>query len=518
MNAKDTASAVEGVRIFLRGAEIKRRTVMNAAEGKNTAVFEGLPHDVRPESISASVEKGGTLMSADFEVDSFKEPAVSTDIERLTEKLKEVRDSIRDEKSRLDMLGSEEKFLNTNRKIGGKSGSGLNELKDAESYHKERKREIISSKVEIERRMEDLMKEMERLTKEMGSRSPDIVRYAGRITVEFYAESKGKAEITVSYYVNSAGWRPFHEIRMSETDSPVVLSMKGSITQNTGEDWDGVNIKLSTGNPMLGNEQPVLRPWYIDLVMPQRPRAMAKRSGECNEECAAAPCCDIDELPMMEMVKRAKTPLYAEVAESNTTTEFVLPAPLDIPSSNKPSKVEISRHVLDAEFFYYCACRLDTDAFLIAKIGGWERLNLLEGDVSIFQGNEYVGKTHLDPAAMEDVMELSLGRDKGIIVTRERGSSMTSKGMIGKNKKVLREWIITVRNTRSRDVRMKLTDQLPISANSAVTVDPAEISGAEHDRDTGILTWSLDIPSGGSVRKVLRYEVTYPKNGTVHLD
>jgi len=512
MTDKYTASAVEEIKVFLRGAEIKRRMVLATAEGKNTAVFGGLPQDVRPESINASVEKGGALMSADFTVDSFKEPVVSKELKNLVEKHEKVRDGIRAEMSKLDQLKSEERFLDSNRRIGGKSGLEINDLKEFESYFRERNAEIGASKIVIEKKLEDLSKEMERITKEMSGYPANIVRYAGKITVEFFAESKGEAEVTVSYFVNNAGWNPFHEIRMSDINAPVSLSMKGSIFQNTGEDWKGVKVKLSTGNPMLGNEQPRVYPWYIDLITPQKPQMMRKKAIMAEtpalmEVCENKIICDMEQ-------KKAEV----MVAESHTTVEFILPAPIDIHSSSKPSRVEISNHALNAEFFYYCASKMDTGAFLLAKVDGWESLNLLAGEVSIFQGNEYVGKTYLDPETMEDSMEISLGRDKGIIVTRERGNDMTRKGMIGKDKKVLQEWIITVRNTRNKDVKMKLLDQVPISVNSAVTVANVEISGAELEKETGILTWSLDIPSGGSVKKVLKYEVTYPKNGTVYLD
>ncbi|MDR0309846.1 MAG: mucoidy inhibitor MuiA family protein [Candidatus Methanoplasma sp.] len=514
MNTKSTKA--EEVKVFLHGAEIKRRMVMEATKGKNIAVFDGLPQDVRPESVNASVEKGGSLISADFEVDSFTEPIISKELKALEERLKKIKREIKAEGSKLGLLSSEEKFLDSNTKVGGKSGFEMKELKELESYYKERKEEISSSRIESEDRMEDLLKEKERVTKEIGSFPSNIVRYAGRISVEFYAESKGEAEVTVSYYVNNAWWRPFHEIRMSELNAPVVLSMKGSIVQNTGEDWTGVKVRLSTGNPVQGNQQPTLYPWYIDIITPQKPVKMESRMmSSLSEECVVS---DGVERESIRGLPRPASPAQMIIDEAHTTTEFVLPVPLDVRSSSKPSKVEISEHVLEAELFYYCASKLDTDAFLIAKIEGWESLNLLAGEVSIFQGNEYVGKTHLDPAAMDESMEISLGRDRGIIVTRERGKDMTSRGMIGKNKKALREWVITVRNTRSKDVKMKLLDQVPVSVNNAVAVNPVEISGAEHEKDTGILTWSLDIPSGGSVKKAVKYEVTYPKNSTIYLD
>lgn len=517
MTTNNLKSKVEDVKVFLYGAEIKRRMTFDAVKGKNTAIFDGLPQNVNPESINASIEKGGILLSADFEVDSFREPFVSDSLKDLNEKLEKVKTAIKGEKNKLDLLASEEKFLDSNRKIGGNNGFDLKGLKEIEKYYNERKENIAASKAETELRLEDLQEEKDRIVKELGAYPADVVRYAGRIDVEFYAESAGKAEVTVSYFVNDAWWTPFHEIRMSDVNEPVLLSMKGNIVQTTGEDWTGVNIKLSTGNPTLGNDQPVLRPWFIDI---SRPRPVMRASAKMKEVAYDAVMMDEEPMENMDMKLSMAMPAapLAQAHENQTTTEFSMPAPLDIPSSNKPNKVEISRHELKAEFFYYCVSKLDTDAFLIAKMDGWESLNLLAGEVSIFQGNEYVGKTYLDPAAIEDEMEISLGRDKGIIVTRERGNNMTSKGMIGKNVKVVREWVITVKNTRSKEVTLKLLDQVPVPVNSDITVESKEISGAELEKETGILTWNLNIPSGETVKKTIRYEVAYPKNSTVYLD
>jgi len=512
MTAKDTSSVVEEVKIFLRGAEIKRRMVLETSKGKNTAVFSGLPQDVRPESINASIEKGGTLVSADFAVNSFKEPVVSKDLKALEEKQKKVKEEIKEESGKLDQLKAEIAFLESNRKIGGEAGLEINNLKKIDSYFKERNAEIWASKIVVEKRLEELNKELERINKELSGYPTNVVRTSGTITVEFFSEGKGNAEITVSYYVKNAGWNPFHDIRMKDISAPVSLSMKGSIVQNTGEDWKDVKVKLSTGNPMLGNQQPILRPWYIDLVMPQKQQAM--RSKSMALEVEEVMCCKQMEAPSAEMSQMR----YAAVEESHTTTEFTLPAALDIPSSSKPTKVEISKHEMKADLFFYCASKLDTDAFLIAKISGWESLNLLSGEVSIFQGNEYVGKTYLDPKAIEDDLELSLGRDRAVMVTRERGKEMTKQGALSKDKKVQREWIITVKNARSKEIKMKLIDQIPISTNSALTINTIEISGGELEKDTGLITWNLTIPSGGSVKKILKYEVTYPKTGTVYLD
>lgn len=513
MVTNSKSSVVEEVRVFLYGAEITRRMVVDAKKGGNTATFEGLPENIRPESVNASVENGGKLVSVDYQIDNTAGPKKSKEISELKKRLDKVNDSIKVEKNKLRELRSEERFLESNSKIGGKDGLKLDDLKEIEAYQIERRSAINASKISIEDKLEDLNEEKDRIVRDLGKFSLDNVTSSGRIDVEFASDSEAKVNIRVSYFIDNARWYPYHEIRMKEIDAPVLLSMKGKIIQTTGEDWNNVKVRLSTGNPMLGNDQPILYPWYIDIRMPEK-RMVTLVSSDMRLQSKSMPA----EAESEEMYMDMRAASVAQVQEAQTTVEFVLPASIDVPSTTKPTKVEISDHVLDAEFYYYCVSKLDTDAFLIAKIEGWESLNILAGEVSIFQENDYVGKTHIDPSVMDDNMEISLGRDKGIIVTRERGKNLTSKGFIGKNKKVVREWMITIRNTRSKDITLKLLDQLPIPTNSSITVEPLEVSGAERDEQTGQLTWTLNIPAGGSEKKTIRYEVSYPKNATVHLD
>ena len=42
----------------------------------------------------------------------------------------------------------------------------------------------------------------------------------------------------------------------------------GMVSQNTGEDWDGVALRLSTANPALGGQHPELQPWRVRMSKP----------------------------------------------------------------------------------------------------------------------------------------------------------------------------------------------------------------------------------------------------------
>jgi hypothetical protein len=77
---------------------------------------------------------------------------------------------------------------------------------------------------------------------------------------------------------------------------------------------------------------------------------------------------------------------------------------------------------------------------------------------------------------------------------------------------------ITIRNNKSNPARITLNDQIPVSSNSDINVDPIELTGGKLDRQTGEIKWDLEIKPQETRQIVLTYSVRYPKDKTVILE
>ncbi len=105
------------------------------------------------------------------------------------------------------------------------------------------------------------------------------------IMVGVFAERPGYAR--VSYQVNGAGWRPAYRANLDSLASKLELVRQASVSQTTGEDWAGVKLKLSTGQPRLSPQGPDPRPWLVSIPVP---RADARAfSGAMDFAVAEAP-------------------------------------------------------------------------------------------------------------------------------------------------------------------------------------------------------------------------------------
>jgi len=204
-------------------------------------------------------------------------------------------------------------------------------------------------------------------------------------------------------------------------------------------------------------------------------------------------------------------PVETQQVEKQTAVDFEIEMPYSIPSDNKNYKVDMAVYELPADYQYYCVPKVNKDAFLIANINNWEKYNLLEGEANIFFEDTYVGKTLLDVRSASDTLEISLGRDKKVSVTREKKTDFVSKQFIGNKKEETREWYTVVKNNKNQPINLVLLDQIPVSTNEEIEVSLLDKSGAQTDPETGELRWELKLDPGKQKDVTLKYAVKYPK-------
>jgi uncharacterized protein (TIGR02231 family) len=208
-------------------------------------------------------------------------------------------------------------------------------------------------------------------------------------------------------------------------------------------------------------------------------------------------------------------PIEVQQTENQTNIEFNITNPYTIPNDGKQYLVEIGNYDLNATFEYYVAPKLNTDVFLTSQIIDWNKYNFLSGEANLFFEGTYIGKSLLDTHASSDTLNLSLGVDKNIVVTRTLQKTLTQRQIIGSNKKETKDWIIEVKNRKNQPVNLLVEDQLPVSQNTAIEVEKQEVSGGKVNETDGKVQWTLKMAPSDDKKFELRYQVKYPKNQQV---
>jgi uncharacterized protein (TIGR02231 family) len=295
------------------------------------------------------------------------------------------------------------------------------------------------------------------------------------------------------------------------------LYYNAKVFQNTGEDWEKVSMKLSTANPQQRGEKPVLQPWFIDFEQPVVALRQYNLMGNDVKMKSAAPEAAMEKVEEAEPLALTAASM-TEVTESQTNFEFNIRIPYDIPSDNKQYTINIQETTLPAVYEYFCAPKLDREAFLVARITGWEDLNLLSGEINLFFEGTYVGKSSLNLRNTTDTLDLSLGRDKGIVVTRVKMKDFTEQKAIGSNIRETRAWEITVRNSKKQALNLRLEDQFPVSMNKDISLEPQEYSGGTYDKETGRIVWKMKLEPSEEKKLRLSFGIKYPKDKKVFID
>lgn len=204
-------------------------------------------------------------------------------------------------------------------------------------------------------------------------------------------------------------------------------------------------------------------------------------------------------------------PVKVQQSQKATTVEFEIELPYTIPSNGKQYAVDIKTADMPTEYEYYTAPKLDLAAYLTARVPNWEDYNLLDGEVNLYFEGTYLGKTVLNVKNVKDTLEISLGRDKDIVIERNKQKEYNRRQFIGSSQISTRAWDIIVRNKKKEDIKLVVQDQIPVSSVKDIKVELKERSKAIYEEKTGILTWELDLKTNTKKDLMFKYQVKYPK-------
>lgn len=520
-NEKPIDSKIKEVTVFLRGAQIKRTSSTQLSAGTTLIKLENLSGSIDPNSIEVNGKGNFTILSVTHGTNYLKNTTKPKNIVQLEDSLIELNYEFELKNKLNAVLESEWQLINSNKEVNNNAGFDIEDLDDLATYYRERLAEIVKGQIALKRDQATIQQNISRIQKQLNELNNKRNVYAGEIIVEVQAEASTKANLNVSYYVQNAGWTPSYDIRVKDSNSPIALNYRAQVYQYSGEDWEDVKMTLSTGNPSRGATKPTFYPWRLNVIQPYQPVYNYNyKAGAARPAAKAMDASAIEEIAIAEdeTLREAYTSAnYTTSTETAVNSVFEINIPKTVLSDGKPHNVEVQKYELKAQYKYFAAPKLDKDVFLVGKISGWEDYNLLSGEANIYYDGTYTGKSHIDAGRSNDTLELSLGRDNGIIVNRTKIKEFTQNQIIGPNKKETVGYSVSIRNTKNLPVNINLMDQLPVSSDASIEVEVLDISGAKQDKENGYLNWDVKLEPAETINYVIKYSVKYPKDKKINL-
>ncbi len=518
---------IEQATVYLSGAELLSTARLNLQKGENEILFTNVAGDINSQSITVNATNGVVVESATFQNNYLASEVFSPKAKEIKDSIELLADVRTGINNKISSLAEQIAILQNNRKVGGdNTGLSVAELTKMLDLVGARWESLLNQKSKQEDAQKKTDERIARLRKQLDEEQKKDFQPGGQLLVKFYAKDATATAVVINYVSPKAGWEPIYDVFADEVNHPVKLYYKANIYQNSGVNWSNVRLSLSTGNPTEGVQAPVMNPWYLSFYAPQ-PVAYNYAQAPQYNSYQAKKGADMANggarsagmqyvIDGVQVAGQSSMNNYVSVDNSGVNTTFDIDLPYTIPTDGKQHLVAVKKYELPASYRYYVAPKLDKDAFLQAQITNWEDLNLLPGKSNIFYEGAYVGQGMIDMRNVKDTMTISLGRDKKVIVKRERDTKLRSVKTIGTNVREAYAYNIQVRNTRKEPITLIVQDQLPVSNDKDIVVEDKETGGAEYDELTGMMKWNMQLNANEAKKVAFGFTIKYPKDKTVN--
>ena len=514
---KEIKAEIKHVTVFPDRAQIDHETTVSLLAGKSVLKLGGLSPYIDAQSIQVKGFGEFTILSVNQQNNYLESLEGSPEIKNIRSQIENLQTKIEDENAAISILQQKEDFLIANKAILVKETAfSLEQFKNVIDLYTNNMDQIKTTTLKKQRLIKDYNKQIIALQKQLTDKLNTQQMPSGEILVSVSAEKQVSGKLTFSYVVSNAGWYPSYDIRVDDIKNPVSIFYKANVFQNSGVEWKDVKLSFSNATPWIAGDMPVLNPWFIDFYAPIVIRGYAADSRRSEaprtKEIASVP------LNMVEEKAMEAAPVAVQKQVGETTITFDIAVPYSIKPDGKVQTVEIQRISAPADYKYVTLPKLTPLAYLTANITDWAKLSLQSGEATLYFENSFVGKSTLNVNQLKDTLTISLGTDNSILVKREKRKDFTSRKTLGSNRTDTFSFLLTIRNNKSNQVKITLNDQIPVSSNSSINVDPIELSGGKLNSLTGEIKWDLDIKPQETKQIVLTYTVKYPKDKTIILE
>jgi hypothetical protein len=257
------ASEIKDVTVFFDGAQITREAKVNVLKGKHLFVLENLPAEINPQSIQIDNNQKGEILSVKHELVYPTEK--SKTVLEYEEKIKLQKIKLQEITNEIIVYTIEEKMLLDNSILNKKDeGSSVAEIKEASIFYRSKLNEIRKNKLKLTVELDVIKENIQNLYLELNKKISHEKKVYSKIVFTFNNVAQINTNFKITYFVSSAGWIPLYDFRVNDINVPLNLVYNANIFQSTGEDWNNINLTLSTNRPSLSNLKPELETWFVE--------------------------------------------------------------------------------------------------------------------------------------------------------------------------------------------------------------------------------------------------------------
>ncbi|MEQ1653029.1 MAG: mucoidy inhibitor MuiA family protein [Hyphomicrobium sp.] len=493
-------SRVDAVTVFLSGAEVTRVAKVKIEKGEHTVIFNDIPASAVAGSIRVEGKATGKLDIGS--VDTARKylaraESQAADVDR--KKIEDELEALRDQKTVVEaqaQAAETQKQLIANlaqlptrpAPASGIAGAG-EDWSRILAMIAQGTGDASRLGIDAQLKIRDLDRKIDDLEKKLSSLAP---AKSDQTEVRVYVDAGSplEADFTVRYQVQGANWVPLYDARLQTGSKTAAAKMdlarRAAITQKSGENWDNVTLQLSTARPSEGASAPVIDTQTIDFepelkpmpAAPPAPMARARRPENIEQDMDAAAMADaMGGAPSkFAAAKVDDSQVVAETQAAVITAPFeatfAVPGKVTVTGNGDAKRVVLMTDALEPSLSSRTVPKLDSNAYLYAKINLPKGTPLLPGRVYLFRDGTFSGTANLPLLQPGEDHDLGFGVDdqvkvKYAVLEEKRGES----GLISTSHTDSRNFRVTLKNLHERPIQVTVLDRTPVSQNQEIKVE-----------------------------------------------
>jgi len=337
------------------------------------------------------------------------------------------------------------------------------------------------------------------------------------VSVTIHLATEREAELRLSYQVRGPGWQPSYRATLDATQATVLVERQALVAQNSGEDWSGVQLTLSTGQPGRATQGPLPRPWWLNVAPP--PQGAGTQAAAMAMAPAPAPA--MAPLSRSRNAAEEAMPTFdVSTSDKGFATEFAVPQRITVPSSGQRVTLALGNHTAPATLLTRTAPAVEEAAYLVAQIaqppGVWPA-----GAAGLYRDGAFVGNGRIDfgapsAGAPAGSTSLSFGRDERVTVRAEPAQDLTgSAGFTGSRTERKTRRTYSVENRHATAITLQVLHAAPVSRHEKIEVEsryqpqPADLAW---NRSPGTVAWQQPVAAGATAQFSAEHTIRHPKD------
>lgn len=338
-------------------------------------------------------------------------------------------------------------------------------------------------------------------------------------TATLYVETTAATQLNLNlmYQIAGATWRPVYEANLDSETGTLQLKTQAEIQQNTGEDWQQVQVKLSTLQPSSSSELPTLDSWVVGLYEPPAPLRMEKAMEAADASAMMEPALSVLPAPSApaKAISRPLTEATSQLVATDYQAEYQAPNRIDLPSGPQQRRITLSTQSLNSELGLYSAPRFDPRAMVIAKAIYQQEAPLIAGSMMLYRDGNFIGTSQINNTLKGEELKLAFGEDTQVKIEFHPVPEQTRRtGIINSRKNLERHYRVSINNQHTDARALTLYDVIPVTNTDQVTIHltgaPPSLQDLEDKK--GVMAWIRNVSAQTLDTLEYGYVISYPQD------